>query len=153
MVCLVDEGHEDLGFVFDGAVDGAVGCAVKFHASHHGFGQWGVGLPVAGVEGEDFWGGCEVFHEDGGEFGEVGCAAGAGDGLQASLAEDGVQGVAHFVEEGAHAVLAEKSGVAACAGGFGEITDQRDGGELTEGFGGWVDGCSHAVVGVVRGVG
>ncbi len=118
MKALIEEGEEELGLGVGGVDAGVLGEAV----GEQGVRQRGVGFEVAGEEGEDGGVGGEVFHEDGGQLGEVGGAAGAGDVLQGGAAEDGVDGVAHFVEEGLDLVEGEEGG-AVRVRGEGEVAD------------------------------
>ena len=90
-----------------------------------------------------------MFHEHGGQFGEVGGAASAGDDLAIGAAEDGMDGVAHFVEDGLHVAEGEEGwfpGVAVVVAGFFEIANQGDGGELVDGICGSVIGDCHTII-------
>lgn len=101
VIGLVDHGEEDLVF-----------CVDAFEAFGEGdaffdevVGEGAVCFPVAREEGEYGGIGGKVFHEGGWELGEVGGASGSRDVLEACSCEDGVDGVAHFVEESLDGVV------------------------------------------------
>lgn len=57
-------------------------CTTFGVCGEEGGGGWEGGGVVGGEQREDVWGVAEGFVEDGGEFGEVGGDAGAGDGVE-----------------------------------------------------------------------
>ena len=91
-----------------------------------------------------------MLHQHRRQLGEVGGAAGAGDVLELGAAEDGVDGVAHFVEEGLDFSEGEEGGLAVGVCGRGEVADEGYGWELVDSAGGG-DGGGHAVVGGLEG--
>ncbi|OSS46545.1 hypothetical protein B5807_08401 [Epicoccum nigrum] len=125
VVGLVEHAEQDLALQFSVLV-----AVVDCYTVLEGFlGERGVGLPVTCVQAKDLGAECEVFHQNGGKFGNVGRATSARDVLKSSTAEDGVQGVAHLVEESSHVVNVQARW-SSSGNWFVKVADQRYCGEL-----------------------
>ena len=111
-VGMLMEGHVDEGggCVFDGG-EALVEASGGQDGGDLGVGQGGGGLMVAGVGGEGLGEGDPVFVDLGGEFHEVTADGSPGLGGVADVAQEAVQGVAEFMEEGFGVVEAEEGGI------------------------------------------